>query len=159
MLDSSFPPCVCHPWTRGVCTHAGSGPSRARRRLLSPRLGDPHPPGQALVHFCSIVVNLNLQDLPQSQSLETRSQSALLRSISHMTILFVFTRMDEYMKSIDSGVCHKLWSILLWNRASLFTVHRISGRPPTRAKKKHFRTIWEHTFDNFPTDFNSSSLQ
>ena len=40
---SSFTPCVCHPWTTGVCTHAGSGPSRARRRLLSPRLRDPIP--------------------------------------------------------------------------------------------------------------------
>ena len=32
-------------------------------------------------------------------------------------------------------------------RASLFTDHRISGRP-IRAKYKHFWTIWEHVFDN-----------
>ena len=38
------------------------------------------------------------------------------------------------------------------DRASLFTDHRISGLP-IRAKYKHFRTIWEHTFDNSPTDF------
>ena len=44
------------------------------------------------------------------------------------------------------------------DRASLFTDHRISGRP-IRAKYKHFRTIWEYTCDNSPTDFNSSSLQ
>ena len=44
------------------------------------------------------------------------------------------------------------------DRASLFTDHRISGRP-IRAKYKHFRTIWEHTCDNSPTDFNSSSLK
>ena len=44
------------------------------------------------------------------------------------------------------------------DRASLFTDHRISGLP-TRAMCKHFRTMWEHTFDNSPTDFNSSSLQ
>ena len=37
---------------------------------------------------------------------------------------------DEYMKSIDSGVCHKLWSI---DRANLFTNQRISGLP-IRAK-------------------------
>ena len=44
------------------------------------------------------------------------------------------------------------------DRASLFTDHRISGLP-IRAKKKHFRTIWEHTCDNSPTDFNPSSLK
>ena len=46
-----LPPCVCHPWTRGVCTHAGSGPSQARRRLLGTCFGDPSPwPGLRL--FC-----------------------------------------------------------------------------------------------------------
>ena len=38
------------------------------------------------------------------------------------------------------------------DRANLFTDHRISGLP-TRAKYKHFRTIWEHTFDNFSHGF------
>ena len=40
------------------------------------------------------------------------------------------------------------------DRASLFTAHSISGRP-IRAECKNFRTIWERTFDNSPTDFNS----
>ena len=44
------------------------------------------------------------------------------------------------------------------DRASLFTDHRISGRP-IRAKYKHVRTIWEHTCDNSPTGFISSSLK
>ena len=44
------------------------------------------------------------------------------------------------------------------DRASLFTDHRISGLP-IRAKYNHFRTSREHTFDNSPTDFNSSSLK
>ena len=35
-VDSPFPLCVCHPPIKGVCTHAGSGPSRARRRLSWP---------------------------------------------------------------------------------------------------------------------------
>ena len=43
-------------------------------------------------------------------------------------------------------------------RASLFTDHRISGLP-IRANFKHFRTIWEHTLDNSPKDFISSSLK
>ena len=46
----------------------------------------------------------------------------------------------------------------MMDRASLFAVHRISGRP-IRVKYKHFRTIWEHTCDNSPTDFISSSLK
>ena len=32
---------VCHLTRVGVCTHAGSGPSRVRRHLLEPCLGDP----------------------------------------------------------------------------------------------------------------------
>ena len=44
------------------------------------------------------------------------------------------------------------------DRASLLTDHRISGRP-ILAKYKHFRTIREHTCDNSPTDFVSSSLK
>ena len=36
-------PRVCHPGRKGVCTHAGLGPSRARRRLLKACLGDPIP--------------------------------------------------------------------------------------------------------------------
>ena len=69
---------------------------------------------------------------------------------------------DECMKSIDSGVCHRLWSISLVHfvidRASLFTDHGISGLP-IRARYKHFSTICEHTCDNSPTDFISSSLK
>ena len=44
------------------------------------------------------------------------------------------------------------------DRASLFTDHRTSSLP-ILAKCQHFRTIWEHTFDNSPTDFISYSLK
>ena len=40
---SSFLPCVCHPRSLDVGTHAGSGQSRVRRRLLWTCLGDPFP--------------------------------------------------------------------------------------------------------------------
>ena len=96
MLIHPLPPACATPSHKGVCTHAGSGPSRVRRRLLWTRLGDPI---SLAIHMC-----------------------------------------DECMNSIDSGVCHRLWSIFLIDRASLFTDHRISGRP-IRAKYKHFRTI------------------
>ena len=66
-----------------------------------------------------------------------------------MTILLVFTRMmNIWNQSIQAFV----------DRASLFTDHRISGRP-ILAKYKHFRTIREHVFDNYRTDFVSSSLK
>ena len=65
---------------------------------------------------------------------------------------------DEYMKSIDSGVCHRLLVHFVIDCANLFRDHRISGRP-IRAKYKHFRTIWEQVLDNSPTDFISSSLK
>ena len=42
------------------------------------------------------------------------------------------------------------------DRESLFTDHRTSGRS-ILSKYKRFRTIWEHVFDNSPTDFVSSS--
>ena len=41
VVNSPFSPCVCHPDVKGVCTHAGSGPSRVRRHLLWTCLGDP----------------------------------------------------------------------------------------------------------------------
>ena len=43
MLIHPSSPCVCHPRCRGVCTHAGSGPPRVRRRLLWTCLGVPIP--------------------------------------------------------------------------------------------------------------------
>ena len=55
----------------------------------------------------------------------------------------------------------RLWQALfnfVIDRASLFTDHKISGRP-ILAKYMYFRTIWEQTCDNSPTDFISSSLK
>ena len=62
------------------------------------------------------------------------------------------------MKSIDSGVCHRPWSIFWWIVQAYSLTIEYQGRP-IRAKYKHFRTIWEHTCDNSPTDFISSSLK
>ena len=51
-----------------------------------------------------------------------KSQSALFGSIIHDNIVCIH-KYDEYMKSIDSGVCHRLWSILWWIvRAYLQTI-------------------------------------
>ena len=100
---------------------------------------------------------LNLQDLPRSQSPETVPVCIAWQYNPHNNVVCIHSY-DEYMKSIDSGVCHKPWSILLWIvRANLLTI-KISGRP-ILAKYKHFRTIREHALDNSPTDFVSSSLK
>ena len=86
---------------------------------------------------------------------QKQSQSALLSSISHMTILFVFTRMMNIyeinrFRRLSQALVH-----FVIDRASLLTDDRISSRP-IRAKFFNFRTIWEHTCDNSPTDFISS---
>ena len=54
---------------------------------------------------------LNLQDLPQSQSPETVPICIVLQYFPHDNIV-CFHSCDEYVKSIDSDVCHKPWSIL-----------------------------------------------
>ena len=65
---------------------------------------------------------LNLQDLPQSQSPETVPVCIVWHYYPHDNIVSI-RKYDEYMKSIDSGVCHKPWSILLWiARAYLLTI-------------------------------------
>ena len=60
---------------------------------------------------CSTRSGLRIHKIPHKIRVLKQSQSALFGSISRMTILSVFTNMIEYVKSIDSSVCHKLWSI------------------------------------------------
>ena len=54
---------------------------------------------------------LNLQDLLRSQSLETVPVCIVLQYYPHNNTVCIHM-CDEYLKSIDSGVCHKPWSIL-----------------------------------------------
>ena len=64
----------------------------------------------------------NLQELPRSQSLETVPVCIVWQYFPHDSIVCIYTY-DEYVKPIDSGVCHKLWSILWWIvRAYLLTI-------------------------------------
>ena len=100
----------------------------------------------------------NLQDLLRKSESWNKSQSALFSSIIHHDNIVCIHKYDEYLKSIDSGVCHRPWSILLWIvRAYLLTIDYLVL--PIRAKYKHFSTLWEHTCDNSPTGFVSSSLK
>ena len=51
-----------------------------------------------------------LQDLQRNQSLETVPVCIVLQYYPHDNIVCIHM-CDECMKSIDSGVCHMLWSI------------------------------------------------
>ena len=84
-----------------------------------------------------------------------QSQSALIGSVFPHDNTVCIHMYDECRRSNDIIVCHMLLSIFVIDRANVFTDHGISGLP-IRAKYKHFRTIWEHTFENSPTDLNSS---
>ena len=53
LIHPSHPACAT-PESKGVCTHAGSGPSRVRRRLLGACLGDPIPLATPFVLASSI---------------------------------------------------------------------------------------------------------
>ena len=63
----------------------------------------------------------------------------------------------ECRRSNEPSVCHKLESICDSSR-KFVDWPRMSG-PPIRVTYKHFKTICEHTLDNSPTDFISSSLK
>ena len=82
----------------------------------------PHPPGHLL----------------RSQSLDTVPVFIVWQYFPHDNIVCIH-KYDEYMKSIDSGVCHEPWSIFVIDRASLITDHKTLSRP-ILGKYKHFRT-------------------
>ena len=63
---------------------------------------------------------LNLQDLPQSQSPETVQICIAQQCFPHDNIVCTHS-CDEYMKSIDSDVCHQALVHLILDRANLFT--------------------------------------
>ena len=76
---------------------------------------------------------------PANRSLEPVPVCIVLQYFPHSKTVCIHM-CDECKISIDSGGCHRLWSIFVIDRASLFTDHRISGLP-VHAKYKHFRTI------------------
>ena len=100
---------------------------------------------------------LNPQDLPQNQSLETILVCIVLQCYPHNNIVCIHS-CDENMKSIDSDVCHKLWSILRWivQVYSLTIEYQVFQFLPKRNISEQFESMW---FDNSPTDFISSSLK
>ena len=85
---------------------------------------------------------LNPQDLLQNRSLETVPVCIVLQYYPHSNT--VCSHMyDECMKSIDSSVCHRLWSILWWIvRAYLLTIeYQVFQNVPSISILKHFESI------------------
>ena len=74
---------------------------------------------------------------------KSESHKASPIGISHMTKLFVFAFEMKCMKS------NALNNLLTDHRTSNLTI---------RATYRHFKTMWEHTNDNSPTDSSFSSL-
>ena len=71
---------------------------------------------------CSIWCRFWIFKISCKNGVLKQSRPALFGSITHMTILFIFTCVMKYMTSIDSDVCHRPWSILWWIvRAYLLT--------------------------------------
>ena len=86
---------------------------------------------------------LNLQDLPQNRSLETVPICIVLQCFPHDNIVCVHLY-DEYMKSVDSDVCHRLWSILLWivQNCSLTKEHRVFQYVPSTSISEQFEGMY-----------------
>ena len=99
------------PPIKGVCTHACSRPSRVRRRLFLACIGDASPV-QALVHVLIDRASLFTdQRISSLESPETVPICIVWQYYPHDNIVCIHM-CDEYKKSIDSSVCHRLWSIL-----------------------------------------------
>ena len=100
---------------------------------------------------------LILQDLRQNQSPETVPTCIVMQCFPHDKLFEFFCVMnvrDQTRQTFVTSFVH-----LVTARASLFTVHKVSGLPKIRATYRYFRTICEQTVDNSPTDPFSSSFQ
>ena len=85
---------------------------------------------------------LNPQDLPQSQSLETVQVCIVLQCYPHNNIVEIYMY-DECNTLIDSGLCHRLWSILRWIvQASLLTIeYQVFQYVPSISISEQFESI------------------
>ena len=85
---------------------------------------------------------LNPQDLLQSRSLETVPICTVCQCFPHDNIVCLHL-CDEYLKSIDSGVCHRLWSILWWilQVCSLTIEYRVVHYVPSTSISEQFESI------------------
>ena len=90
---------------------------------------------------------------PRKIGVLKQSQSALFSSIKHIAILFCIHMCDECMKSIDFRLLSQALVHFVIDRASLFTDHRISGRPNScqvSTCQNHLRVyMWQFSKQNF----------
>ena len=85
---------------------------------------------------------LSPQDLLQNRSLGTVPVCIVWQYYPHSNIVCIH-KYDESMKSIDSGVCQKPWSILLWIvRAYLLTIeYQVVQFVPSISISEQFESI------------------
>ena len=93
---------------------------------------------------CSSRSGLRIFKISRKVRVLKQSQSALLSSIAHMTIFVYIHMCDECLKSIDSGVCHRLWSILKTIlRAYLLTIkYQVVQFLPNISISEHFESMY-----------------
>ena len=86
--------------------------------------------------------NSDLQDLAQYRSLETVPVNIIWQYYPHDNN-FCIHKYDEFLKSIDSGVCHKPWSILWWivRACSLTIKYRVVQYVPSKSFSEQFESI------------------
>ena len=84
----------------------------------------------------------NLEDLPRNQSLETVPVCIVWQNNPHDNIVCIHMY-DECKISIDSGVCHKLWSILWWivQACSLTIEYQVFQFVPSISISEQFGSI------------------
>ena len=109
-----------------------------------------------------------MHTLPPEVDFESSRSPAMSESWNSPSLhcLAIFPKWQYYLYShvwwiYENNRFRRLSQALLhfvMDRASLFTDHRISSRQII-AKYRLLRTIWDHTCDNSPTDFVSSSLK
>ena len=100
---------------------------------------------------------LNLQDLPRSENLETVPICIVWQYYLQDITVCIHMCDENFEINRFSRLSQALVHFVM-DRTSLFTDHKISGRP-ILARYNHFRTIGEQVLDNSPRDFNSSSLK
>ena len=99
----------------------------------------------------------NLQDLPRSQNLEIVPVCIVWPYYPQNNIVCIH-KYDEYLKTNDSGVCHRPWSILWWmDQAYLLTIeYQFVQFVPSTNITEQCESIHVTIL---PTDYISSSLK
>ena len=102
-VNSPFlPPACATPSQKGVCTHAGSGPSRVRRRMFLAYLGDPNPRA-AILGFVAETATVSLRTLAFFFPLVKDTFSSFIANDSLSTL---YLAPDSILSCLASKFCN-----------------------------------------------------